>query len=314
MAFTIGVDIGGTKVAGGVVDDHGQVIDRTRRSTPARDSDATQAAIVAVVRELAGRHEVDAVGLAAAGLVDEHRATMLFSANLPGWRGEPLRDDIAAEVGLPVIVENDANAAAWGEVCHGAARGERFVVCITVGTGIGGGLVIDGQLYRGRFGAGAEYGHVRVEPNGRPCGCGNRGCWEQYASGNALVREARWRAAEYRSDAALLLSLGDGEPEGISGPDVTAAAREGDPVAVASFEAVGRWLGQGMADLAATLDPGVFVIGGGVSEAGELLIGPARAAYAEALTGRTYRPLADVRQAVLGNDAGVVGVADLARR
>ena len=314
MGLTIGVDVGGTKVAAGVVADDGRVLETTRRSTAARDADATLAAIVDAVKELAAAHPVEAVGLAAAGFVDARRATMLFSANLPAWRGEPLREDLMAELDLPVVVENDANAAAWGEALHGAGQGARHLVCITVGTGIGGGLIIDGQLYRGGFGVGAEYGHMRVEPNGRPCGCGNRGCWEQYASGSALVREARWRAAEYRDDAALLLSLGDGEPENIQGREVTEAAQRGDAVAIASFQAVGRWLGQGMADLAAILDPTLFVIGGGVSEAGDLLVAPARAAYEQALTGRGYRPYAEVRRAELGNDAGIVGVADLARR
>jgi glucokinase len=314
MTLTIGVDVGGTKVAAGVVDVSGRVLAQTRRDTAARDADATLDAIVDAVKELAATHPVEAVGLAAAGFVDENRATMLFSANLPAWRGEPLRDELTAALDLPVVVENDANAAAWGESLYGAGSGEDHIVCITVGTGIGGGLVIGGELYRGRFGVGAEYGHVRVEPNGRPCGCGNRGCWEQYASGNALVREARWRAAEYRADAGILLSLGDGEPEGIQGRHVTEAALRGDPVAIASFEAVARWLGQGMADLAAILDPGLFIIGGGVSDAGDLLIAPAREAYAQTLTGHGHRPLAEVRRAQLGNAAGIVGVADLARR
>jgi glucokinase len=314
MTLTIGVDVGGTKVAAGVVDEGGHILAQTRRDTAARNAAATHDAIVDAVKELLAQHEVEAVGLAAAGLVDETRSTMLFSANVPAWRGQALRDDLGGALGIPVIVENDANAAAWGEVLYGAGRGEEHVVCITVGTGIGGGLVLYGQLYRGRFGVGVEYGHMRFVPDGRACGCGNRGCWEQYASGNALVREARERAAEDREHADILLGLGDGEPEGIKGRDVTEAARLGDPVAVASFDAVGRQLGAGMADLAAILDPGLFVIGGGVSEAGELLLGPARAAYVEALTGGGHRPLAEVRRAELGNAAGIVGVAELARR
>jgi glucokinase len=240
---------------------------------------------------------------------------VLFAPNVADWKdAEPLKELVERRVGLPVVVENDANAAAWGEAVFGGGRGERFIVCVTVGTGIGGGIVVDGELYRGRWGIAAEVGHYRVEPNGRPCGCGNRGCWEQYASGNALVREARWRSAEQREDAALMLSLGDGTPEGVVGAHITEAARLGDPVAIASFEACGKWLGQGLADLSAILDPGCFVIGGGVSEAGELLLGPARRAYTEALTGRAHRPHAEVRPALLGNDAGLVGAADLARR
>jgi glucokinase len=155
---------------------------------------------------------------------------------------------------------------------------------------------------------------MRVVPDGRPCGCGNRGCWEQYGSGTALVREARRRAGEHRTEARLLLSLGDGDPEGIEGKHVTAAAQAGDPVAIASFEEVGQWLGQGLSDMAALLDPGMFVIGGGVCQAGELLLEPVTRGYRETLTGRGHRPYAEVRLAVLGNDAGIVGAADLARR
>ncbi len=254
------------------------------------------------------------MGIGAAGFVDVGRTTVVFAPNLAEWPDEPLATQVAERVGLRTGVEIDANAAAWGEVEHGAARGERYVVCVTVGTGIGGGIVVDGELYRGRWGAGAEIGHIRVVPGGRPCGCGNRGCWEQYASGRSLVREARRRAEDDPDQALGLLALGDGTIEGIEGKHVTAAAQGGDQVALAAFEACGRWLGQGLADLAAVLDPGCFVIGGGVSEAGEALLGPARRAFGEALTAGGHRPNADVRRAVLGNDAGIVGAAALARR
>jgi glucokinase len=316
-APTIGVDVGGTKVAGGVVDAGGRILAKTRRDTPAKNAAGTLAAIVDVIAALredpAGR-DAAAVGIGAAGFVDERRATVLFAANVANWRDEPLAAKVAEHSGLPTVVENDANAAAWGEAAYGAGRGEDFLVCVTVGTGIGGGVVVDGELYRGRWGVGAEIGHYRVQPDGRLCGCGNRGCWEQYASGNALVREARWRAAEERDQAALLLSLGDGTPEGVSGLHVTSAAREGDPVALAAFAECARWLGQGIADLAAILDPGCFVVGGGVSEAGDLLLEPTRLAFEDALTGHGHRPVAQIRPATLGNDAGIVGAGDLARR
>jgi glucokinase len=173
--------------------------------------------------------------------------------------------------------------------------------------------VFDGRLYRGRYGMAGEPGHVRVVPDGRLCGCGNRGCWEQYASGNALVAEARDIARRSPSAAIRLLQLAGGRPEGIGGQEVTLAAREGDPAALRCFGIVGSWLGQGLADLAAILDPACFVIGGGVSEAGDLLLAPARAAYEKGLTGVRYRPRADIRPAALGPDAGIVGAADLAR-
>jgi glucokinase len=237
-----------------------------------------------------------------------------MAPNLSGWDDEPLRAEVEGRVGLPVVVENDANAAAWGEAVFGAGNREAYVVVVTVGTGIGGGVVLDGELFRGRFGVAAEIGHLKLVPGGRPCGCGQRGCWEQYASGNALVRLAREGAAEDRASASVLLGFGDGSPEGVEGEHVTRAAREGDPVARGAFAELGRHLGEGMADLAAVLDPGVFVLGGGVCEAGDLLLEPARVCFTELLTGTGRRPVAELRIAELGNDAGLVGVADLARR
>jgi glucokinase len=313
MSLTIGVDVGGTKVAAGVVDVHGKIIEKLKRSTPAARPDDTADVISEAVLELLERYDVTAVGIGAAGFVDETRSTVLFAPNL-AWRDEPVKKRVEERIGRKVIVENDANAAAWAESRMGAARGQQDVMLITVGTGIGAGVVLDGRLYRGRWGSAGEPGHYRVVPDGRLCGCGNRGCWEQYASGNALVAEARELARRSPSAAVRLLQLGGGTPDGIDGPAVTHAAREGDAGALSCFEIVGNWLGHGLADLTAILDPGCFVIGGGVSEAGEMLLRPARAAYESSVTGRTYRRLADVRQAELGPDAGLIGAADLARQ
>jgi len=312
MGLAIGVDVGGTKVAAGVVDEHGRVIEKLKRFTPAASPDDTIGVIAGAVTELLSRYEVDAVGIGAAGFVDQARANVLFAPNL-AWRDEPVKKLVEERIGRPVIVENDANAAAWAETMLGAARGHEHVVLITVGTGIGSGIVLAGKLYRGQFGSAGEPGHYRVVPDGRLCGCGNRGCWEQYASGSALVAEAREFARRSPEAAARLLQLSGSRPDAIDGPAVTEAAREGDPGAVRCFETVGSWLGTGLADLSAILDPGCFVIGGGVSEAGELLVGPARAAYEHGLTGRSHRPYADVRLAELGPDAGLIGAADLAR-
>jgi glucokinase len=294
MSLAVGVDIGGTKVAGGVVSDSGEVLAETRRPTPSDDAEAALDAVIEVVKELAGQHDVSAVGVAAAGYVSADRTTMLFAPNLP-WADVPIRDRVAAAVDLPVDVENDANAAAWAEYRYGAGRGEPDLVCLTVGTGIGAGIVVDGRLYRGRFGIAGEPGHMRAVEGGLPCGCGNRGCLEQYASGTALARYARERG------------------ETREGSDLTDAARAGETVAVQAFAEVGRWLGQGLADLVAVLDPGLFVIGGGVAEAGDLLLQPVRASYLANLSGAAHRPHADVRLAALGNAAGLVGAADLAR-
>ncbi len=310
MGLAIGVDIGGTKVAAGVVDEGGALLEAVRRPTPSDDADGALDAVVAVVEDLARKHDVTAVGVAAAGYVSADRTTMLFAPNLP-WRDVAVRDHVGERVGLPVVVENDANAAAWAEYRYGAGAGEPDLVCLTVGTGIGAGILVDGRLYRGRFGIAGEPGHLCVVPEGIRCGCGNDGCLEQYASGSALTRLAReWSAADPAYGARVLALAGSADVEG---PHVTTAAREGDDLAVAAFAEVGRWLGRGLADLASILDPGVFVVGGGVADAGELLLGPARASFAANLSGRGHRPLADVRPATLGNAAGIVGAADLAR-
>jgi glucokinase len=313
MTLAIGIDVGGTKVAAGVVDEQGQIIVQLRRSTPAASPSRTEQAIADVVTELLAQHQVVAIGLGAAGFVDSDRATMLFAPNL-AWRQEPLKQRVEERLGRAVLVENDANASAWAEARFGAARGFRDVMLVAVGTGIGAAIIIGGELYRGRWGIAGEPGHVRVVPDGRLCGCGNRGCWEQYASGSALVAEAREFARRTPEGAIRLLQLGGGTPEGISGPQITQAAAEGDPAALRCFQTVGGWLGQGLADLAAILDPACFVIGGGVSEAGDLLLDPTRTAFERALTGRGYRPYAEIRTAQLGQDAGLVGAADLARQ
>jgi glucokinase len=313
MTLAIGVDVGGTKVAAAVVDADGRILAKLKRSTPAASPQQTEQTIAGVVTELLAGHEVAAIGLGAAGFVDSARAAVLFAPNL-AWRDEPLKQRVEERLGREVVVENDANASAWAEARFGAARGYRDVMLVTVGTGIGAAIIVNGELYRGRWGMAGEPGHVRVVPDGRLCGCGNRGCWEQYSSGNALVAEAREFARRTPKGAMRLLQLAGGVPDGISGPEITQAASEGDPAALRCFQIVGGWLGQGLADLAAILDPACFVIGGGVSEAGDLLLDPARAAFQHALTGRGYRPFAKIKVAQLGEDAGIVGAADLARQ
>jgi glucokinase len=313
MGLTIGVDVGGTKIAAGVVDEFGHVHAMSRRDTPFDDPANTEDAIADAVRELQAAHKVEAIGLGAAGFVAD-RSTVLFAPNL-AWRGEPLRQAIEARLRLPVVVENDANAASWAEARFGAGKGESHVVVVTVGTGIGGGIVVDGQLVRGRFGLAAEIGHFTVVPDGRRCGCGNQGCWEQYASGRALVAEARALATASPAIASTLLALAGGRADMIDGRMVTAAARGGDEAALECFRIVGTWLGRGIADLAAILDPGVFIIAGGVSHAGDLIREPTWQAYVSRLTGRSHRPTAELRIAQLGGDeAGVIGAADLARQ
>ncbi|WP_020573367.1 ROK family glucokinase [Actinopolymorpha alba] len=312
QALTIGVDIGGTKVAAGVVDPEGNVLERLRRDTPSTSPQATEDTIADVVAELRSRYEVTAVGIGAAGWIDVTGTSVLFSPHL-AWRHEPLRDAVRRRIRLPVIIENDANAAAWAEWRFGAGQGESHLVCVTLGTGIGGAVITDGVMLRGKYGVAGEFGHMTVVPGGHRCECGNRGCWEQYASGNSLVREARELAASGSPVTQNLLDRVGGDPGRITGPAVTEAAKDGDPVAVELLEEVGRWLGVGLANIAAAFDPGTFVVGGGVSEAGELFLGPARDTFRRTLTGRGFRPEAQILRAALGNEAGLVGAADLAR-
>mgnify|MGYP006275469025 CR=1 FL=1 len=315
MGLAIGVDVGGTKVAAGLVDDAGAILSTARRPTPAADADAVLALVADVVDELAGAtaEPVVGVGVGVAGPVDGQRSTVYFAPNLQ-WHQVPAREVLQKATGLPVVIENDGNAAAWGEFRFGAGQGQRDVVLVTVGTGIGGGIVLDGSLFRGAHGAGGEIGHISHVADGVQCGCGRRGCWEQYASGNALVRETRMLATARRADATLLLDLGDRTPEGIQGQHITEAAMAGDPVALQALRDLGVHLGIGLADLAAVLDPDLFIVGGGVSEAGDLLLAPARDTLRASIIGGANRPVPQVVPATLGNLAGLVGAADLARR
>jgi glucokinase len=312
MSVTIGVDIGGTKIAGGVVSATGEILSRARRDTPAQDPDQIAHDVAALVRELqAGRDDVRAVGVACAGFIDRTGSTVLFAPNL-AWRDEPLKMRLEAIVELPVIIENDANAAAWGEFRFGAATEADDMVLITVGTGIGGGVVVDSRLLRGAYGIGGELGHMRVVPDGIRCGCGNRGCWEVYASGNALLREASELVASGALHGAAISESCGGDLASLQGHHVTTVAQAGDAAAIELLADLGRWVGEGAASVAAVLDPELIVIGGGVIAAGELLLGPARAAYGRQLTGRGHRPVAEIVPAALGNDAGMIGAAALA--
>ena len=309
MTVTLGVDVGGTKIAAGVVDGDGSIIDTERVETPAEDSDAAVRAIVEVVSRLCKAHEgIAAVGVSAAGFVSSDRATMLFTPNL-AWRNLPLRKLLEKEIDVPVVIENDANAAAWGEFRYGSASDADELLLVAVGTGIGGGVVVDGHLVRGWFGTAGEIGHLRVVRGGHPCGCGQRGCWEQYASGSALVRFARERVV----DGDRLLAEAGGDRDEIDGQLVTRLAVAGDPLCVDLLADLGTWLGEGIASLCAILDPQRVVIGGGVGDAGDLVMGPLQTAYDETLPAKDNRPHAEIRLASLGNAAAIIGAATLAR-
>jgi glucokinase len=314
MALAIGVDIGGTKVAAGVVAEDGSILEVLRSPTPDTEAPAVSEAVVELVEQLRARHPgVRTVGIGAAGWIDRSRSRVYFAPNVV-WRDEAIRDDLGARIDLPIVVENDGNATAWAEHRFGAGRGSPDLICVTIGTGIGGGMVASGKLYRGGFGIAAEFGHMQLVPDGHRCGCGRRGCWEQYCSGKALVREAREIASTDPVRGRRMLQLARGEADDISGPIVTQAAEEGDPAAVEAFATIGEWLGRGLANVTAALDPGLVVIGGGVSDAGDLLLGPGREWYRRRLPGRGFRPEAELVRAVLGPEAGLVGAADLSRQ
>lgn len=310
--LAIGVDIGGTKIAAGVVDDDGRIIASTTRTTPATDPELIEAAVAAAVSELRQNHDVVGVGVGAAGFIDADRRTVVFAANL-AWRDRPLADELERMVSLPVVVENDANAAGWGEFRFGAAKDADHMLMLTVGTGLGGAMVHDGRLLRGASGMAGEVAHVTAVPDGQWCGCGRRGCLEQYTAGTALVRTARKRASSGDPALGPLVQAAGGTAKGIDGPLITRLAQHGDPASIELIAEIGRHLGTGVASLAAVLDPGVIVVGGGVSAAGDLLLDPARQAYTANLTARAFRPIAPWKLASMGNEAGIVGAADLAR-
>jgi glucokinase len=313
MTYTIGIDVGGTKVLGGVVDASGNILLEARRETPHEGGTALTSAIADVARELMDAYSVESIGISAAGFVSSDRKTMLAAPNIAGWNGVDLDAELTALIGLPVVIENDANAAAWGEAVFGAGRGHDHLLIVTVGTGIGGGMVVNGNLYRGGFGTAAEIGHMRVVPEGHLCGCGARGCFEQYASGSALMRHAREAISATPELARNLLALGDGTVYGLTGKHVTEAAHAGDAVALAAFNTTAHYLGAGIAALSVILDPTRIVIGGGVVDAGEILLEPTRQSLIRHMPFAGKHPYPDIVPAQLGNKAGLVGVANLAR-
>jgi len=306
--LTVGIDIGGTKIAGGVVDAGGVIIEKLRVDTPT-DTRQLATAVVDMVRHLADRHDVGAVGVAAAGFISKDRSTIIHAPNI-AWRNEPLRDAIESPLGMPVTIENDANAAGWAEFRFGAGRGHSDMVMLTLGTGVGGAVVLDGRLLQGGYGIGGELGHVRVERNGRLCGCGLRGCLEQYASGRALQREAN-DIADGGGIGTALAEL-RAERGSIPGESVSRLVLAGDPGAVEALRRVATALGEACGGYQAVLDPEIFVIGGGVAQLGEDLLRPIRTAYEGAVPGYGDRPIATFEIAKLVNDAGIIGVADLA--
>jgi glucokinase len=306
----IGLDIGGTKIAGGVVADDGTVLDLLEVPTPATgDALETLEVLRKVIGSLRDRHPaVEAIGAGAAGMVQWPSGHIRWAPN-NAYRELPLRQLLTQETGLPAIVDNDANVAAWAEARHGVAAGYEHVVVLTVGTGIGAGVVLGGQLQRGHSGLGGEIGHIILTPGGSRCGCGNTGCLEAMASGTALGRAGREAAA---ADPGGILATLAGGAEKVTGQTVFDAAQRGDRTARELFGQIGYWLGVGIASVVNLLDIELVVIGGGLVSAGELLLGPTRDSFGSFLFGRARRPLPAIVPAHFGPDAGVVGAAALA--
>jgi glucokinase len=322
-AVTLGIDVGGTKILGLAVDGAGSVQAEAKVATPrllAPESsgpggDAVVEAIAVVAERLleaVGTEAVAAVGVGVPGLVDD--AGMLrFAPNLPGGEGLDVGVRLTERLGgRKVVVDNDATCAVIGEWVYGAATGASDAVVVTLGTGIGGGLIVNNRVARGALGYAGEIGHMVVDPSGPACPCGKRGCWERFASGSGLGRLAREAAHAGRLDVVLRQAGGD--PEAVRAEDVTAAAAAGDPGGRAVLEELGWWLALGLANLANILDPSVFVLGGGLVDALDLVIGPVRLAFDNLVEGRLGRPEVTISLATLGERSGAIGAGVLARR
>jgi glucokinase len=308
---TVGVDVGGTKLLGLLVGPAGgdavPVLAQQRVPTP-HGGDAIVDAVVKLWEELSGvGPRPAALGIGAPGLVDR-AGRLRFAPNLPGVTELELGPRVRERIGgVPVAVENDATCAGWGERTHGAGRGADDVVLVTLGTGIGGGIVCGGLLLLGASGFAGEIGHMVVDPNGPPCPCGQRGCWERFASGSGLG----WlgRNAAVAGKGRRIVEIAGGDVDAVRGEDVTAAAVEGDVEALAVIDQFAWWLALGLANLANTFDPSVIVIGGGLVEAGDLLLAPARAAFEGMVEGAEHRPPVPIVAAQLGEQAGAIGAA-----
>lgn len=316
MTLAIGIDVGGTKVLAAAVDttDPTNILVSHRVPTPERGPEIVAALLAAaehVLHEVAnkGLGPVAGVGVGLPGLVDLD-GTLRAAPNLHGGVGAPIRGPLSDSIGLPVVVDNDANCAAWAEVVAGAGRGAGQVLLVTLGTGIGGGFVVDGRLHHGAHGFAGEPGHMVVDPAGPRCPCGRYGCWERFASGHGLARMAREAAA--RGDAPGLAERAGGAIDAIQGEHVAAAARNGEAGALAVFEELGRWLALGVANLVNLLDPELVLVGGGLADVSDLFLDHARAEMAGEVMGSADRTPTRLEVATLGSDAGAIGAALLA--
>jgi len=305
---TIGLDIGGTKVLGVRVENDGQIAKELRQASPHSGVDALVATSADIVRVLQSHNEP--IGVGVAGLVDR-AGNVMYSPNLPHVRRAPLREALEAATGHRVVVDNDANVATLGEATYGAARNARHAILVTLGTGIGGGMLLDGKMYRGANNFGAEFGHFTIDAHGPMCACGERGHWEAIASGNALGRMARELIA--RGGGRAIVDAAGGDGSAVTGVNVGTAAAHGDGDALALLAEYADNVALGLAALANILDPERIVIAGGLVELGPLLFGPLEDAFRRHVEGSDYRPPIAIVPAELGERAGAVGAAVLAR-
>jgi glucokinase len=311
---SVGIDIGGTKIAGALVDDAGNVVEELRVKSPITDPGEMVEAIASVINQLTSGQKVIGVGVAAAGFLSADREIMFHSPNIAAWRNEPLKSRLQDKTSFPVLLENDANAAGWAEFRFGAGRNVSSMIMLTIGTGVGGAVVTEGQLLKGGFGIGGELGHVMLVPGGRACGCGLNGCLETYASGTALLQAARDLAdsADPLGESLRKLNSDSGD---LTGEQLYQAIMEDDPGALGLISELGKNLGIAIGSVfVPVLDPELVVVGGGVSAVGERLLDPMRAGYSKSLPAKGYRPELTIVKAQFLNQAGLIGAADLARQ
>ncbi|MFC1918912.1 ROK family protein [Chloroflexota bacterium] len=311
----LGVDLGGTKILTAVANAQGEMLSRDHSVTPAKEG---QQAIVKSILESIGRAlnqahldaaDLTAVGVGAPGLSDPETGILFTSPHLPGWTDVPLRDIIEKELGKKVFLINDANAAAVGELYFGAGKGARNFIYVTVSTGIGGGIIIDGKIFTGSAGLAGELGHMVIDDEGPPCNCGNRGCWEALASGTALAGEAKHRIKD--GAATAILQLAGGCLEKINAETIHKAAQAGDNLAAELIARNAYYLGVGLANLINIFNPEVIVIGGGLSNIGDMLLKPAFEEAGRRAFERAYQAVHFAR-AGLGGNSGVLGAAAFA--
>ena len=306
---TIGIDIGGTEIKAGLVDERGTILKSARAASEPEDLDTLIETAAGLAEEVAGEAQARAIGVGIPGLVAPDSGTVQTAPNMPALNGAPMGALMSARTGLNTAISNDADMHAWGEWMAGAGAGASHMICLTIGTGLGSGIVLDGQLYTGATGYGAEAGHIVLDPEGRHCGCGGRGCLETVVSATGIVALARERMEAGEPSA---LGAEAGRQQELTSKAVLEATAGGDVLARTVYAEAGRCLGIACASLINLFNPQRIVIGGGVSAAGALLLDPA---IAEART-RCYPNLFEacrIVPAMLGTNAGVIGAAIWAR-